>query len=73
MGRRWSVRARKTGDGRRTFARQLGLKLCFTPVRSPQSNGISEAFVHTLKRDYVSTNRVRSQAVEDANVPAESG
>ncbi|WP_156361562.1 integrase core domain-containing protein, partial [Sphingomonas sp. Leaf67] len=37
----------------RTFARQLGLKPCFTPVRSPQPNGISEAFVHTLKRDYV--------------------
>ena len=26
---------------------------CFTPVKSPQSNGISEAFVNTLKRDYV--------------------
>jgi putative transposase len=37
----------------RIFARQLGLKPCFTPVKSPQSNGISEAFVHTLKRDYV--------------------
>ena len=37
----------------RIFARQLGLKPCFTPVRSPQSNGVSEAFVHTLKRDYV--------------------
>ncbi|SCY17005.1 Transposase InsO and inactivated derivatives [Paracoccus tibetensis] len=35
------------------FARQLGLKSCFTPVRSPQSNGMSEAFVKTLKRDYV--------------------
>ena len=35
------------------FARQLGLKPCFTPVQSPQSNGISEAFVKTLKRDYV--------------------
>ncbi len=35
------------------FARQLGLKLCFTPVQSPQSNGIAEAFVKTLKRDYV--------------------
>lgn len=34
-------------------ARQIGLKPCFTPVRSPQSNGISEAFVKTLKRDYV--------------------
>ncbi len=35
------------------FARQLNLKPCFTPVASPQSNGISEAFVNTLKRDYV--------------------
>jgi putative transposase len=35
------------------FARQLGLKPCFTPVQSPQSNGISEAFVKTMKRDYV--------------------
>ena len=37
----------------RIFARQLGLRACFTPLRSPQSNGVSEAFVHTLKRDYV--------------------
>ncbi len=37
----------------RIFARQLGLKPCFSPVKSPQSNGISEAFVNTLKRDYV--------------------
>jgi putative transposase len=33
------------------FARQLGLKLCFTPVQSPQSNGIAEAFVKMPKRD----------------------
>lgn len=37
----------------RIFAAQLGLKPCFTPVKSPQSNGVSEAFVNTLKRDYV--------------------
>jgi transposase InsO family protein len=37
----------------RDFARQLGLAPCFTPVRSPESNGMSEAFVKTLKRDYV--------------------
>ncbi len=42
-----------TAHETRTFARQLGLKSCFIPVRSPQSNGISEAFVHTLKRDYL--------------------
>ena len=33
-------------------ATALGLKLCFTPVRSPKSNGIAEAFVKTFKRDY---------------------
>ncbi len=26
---------------------------CFTPVRSPESNGMAEAFVKTFKRDYV--------------------
>jgi putative transposase len=35
-----------------TTATALGLKLAFTPVRSPESNGISESFVKTLKRDY---------------------
>ena len=34
------------------FAAALSLQPCFTPVRSPESNGISEAFVKTLKRDY---------------------
>ena len=29
---------------------------CFTPVRSPESNGIAEAFVKTFKRDYVRLN-----------------
>lgn len=33
-------------------ATALGLRLAFTPVRSPESNGIAEAFVKTLKRDY---------------------
>jgi putative transposase len=36
----------------RIFACQLGLKPCFIPIQSPQSNGISEAFVKTLKHDY---------------------
>lgn len=34
------------------FAAALGLIPCFTPIRSPESNGVSEAFVKTLKRDY---------------------
>ncbi len=42
-----------TAKNTRIFARQVGLTPCFTPLRSPQSNGVSEAFVHTLKRDYV--------------------
>ncbi|ACA20677.1 Integrase catalytic region [Methylobacterium sp. 4-46] len=40
--------ARQTSE----TATALGLRLLFTPVRSPQSNGIAEAFVKTLKRDY---------------------
>ncbi len=32
-----------TAKETRIFARQLGLKPCFTPVASPQSNGMSEA------------------------------
>lgn len=36
--------------------RSLGLKSCFTAAYSPQSNGMSEAFVNTLKRDYVYTH-----------------
>ena len=42
-------RANETID----FAIDLGLVPCFTPVRSPQSNGMAEAFVKTFKRDYV--------------------
>lgn len=34
-------------------AEQLGLVPVTTPVRSPQSNGMSEAFVNTLRRDYI--------------------
>ncbi|HEX2219948.1 MAG TPA: IS3 family transposase [Gemmatimonadales bacterium] len=41
-----------TARDTRIFASQLGLRPCFTPVKSPESNGISEAFVNTLKRDY---------------------
>jgi putative transposase len=37
----------------RQFARQIGLQPVTTPVRSPQSNGMAESFVKTMKRDYV--------------------
>ena len=37
----------------RTFAAELGLKPLTTPVCSPQSNGMAESFVKTMKRDYI--------------------
>ncbi len=36
-----------------------GSKPCFIPVRSPQSNGMAEAFVHRFKRDYVQSGPLR--------------
>jgi putative transposase len=36
----------------RRLARDIGLVPCTTPIESPQSNGMAEAFVKTLKRDY---------------------
>ncbi|MDR6955812.1 transposase InsO family protein [Ancylobacter sp. 3268] len=39
--------ARETRD----VATALNLVPCFTPVKSPKSNGMSEAFVKTFKRD----------------------
>jgi len=37
----------------RFFAREIGLEPLTTAIRSPQSNGMAEAFVKTFKRDYV--------------------
>jgi transposase InsO family protein len=42
-----------TAKDTRDLAAALNLVPCFTPVRSPESNGLSEAFVKTFKRDYV--------------------
>ena len=36
----------------RRFARDIGFEPRTTPVQSPQSNGMAEAFVRTIKRDY---------------------
>src|SRR5512132_235154 len=40
-------------DETRSFARAIGLEPRTTPLESPQSNGMAEAFVRTIKRDYV--------------------
>jgi putative transposase len=42
----------------RRFARDLGLEPRTTPFESPQSNGMAEAFVRTIKRDYVRVSPV---------------
>lgn len=42
-----------TAQQTRLFARQIGLHPATTPVRSPQSNGMTESYVKTIKRDYV--------------------
>jgi putative transposase len=48
----------------KSFAKELGLKPFTTPVTSPQSNGMAESFVKTLKRDYAKlANRPDSKAV----------
>lgn len=41
------------GRQTRRFAAGIGLMPKTTPLESPQSNGMAEAFVRTLKRDYV--------------------
>lgn len=42
----------------RDFARNIGLEPRTTPIESPQSNGMAEAFVRTFKRDYARVNSV---------------
>jgi putative transposase len=46
------------------FAAALGLVPCFTPVRSPESNGIAEAFVKTFKRDYARVHPLPDAATQ---------
>ena len=40
----------------RLLAREIGLLPLTTPIESPQSNGMAEAFVKTFKRDYARVN-----------------
>ncbi len=45
-----------TAHETRSFARMIGLDVRTTPVHSPESNGMAEAFIKTFKRDYVHIN-----------------
>lgn len=47
----------------------IGMEPCTTPVRSPQSNGMAEAFVKTFKRDYVSVNAIPDAKTVIAQLP----
>ena len=62
--------SRYTAKDTRDFAAALNLAPCFTPISSPESNGISEAFFKTLKRDYV---RIRPLQHPDDPLPQIAG
>lgn len=50
-------------------AQQLGFVPITTPAASPESNGMAESFVRTLRRDYLAEADLRSAAVVLAQVP----
>jgi transposase InsO family protein len=55
-----------TARNTRAFARDIGLIRRTTPVSSPQSNGMAEAFARIFKRDYVRVNpKPNAQSVID--------
>jgi transposase InsO family protein len=45
----------------RSFTRDIGLEPRITPIESPQSNGMAEAFVRTIKRTMSASVRARMQ------------
>jgi len=47
----------------------IGMEPRTTPVRSPQSNGMAEAFVKTFKRDYASVNSIPDVKTVIAQLP----
>jgi putative transposase len=52
------------------IALALNLVPCFTPVESPESNGMAEAFVKTFKRDYVRVSPIPDAATALALINA---
>jgi putative transposase len=41
-----------------SFLESIGFEVCHTPAYSPESNGMAESFVKTLKRDYAYISRL---------------
>ena len=58
-----------TADETRKLTENLGFIVCTTPAYSPESNGMSEEFVKTLKRDYVYLNHLADPATFIAQIP----
>ena len=58
-----------TAHDTREIAVALNLVICFTPVRSPESNGVSEAFVKKLKRDYARIHPRALRCYRSATAP----
>jgi putative transposase len=54
----------------RSFACEIGLEPRTTPVESPQSNGMAEAFLRTIKRDYVRISPCPDAATVMQQLPA---
>jgi len=52
------------------FGRQLGFDICTTPAYSPESNGMAEAFVKTIKRDYVWIGNLKDAQTVMDQLPA---
>jgi putative transposase len=53
----------------RPLVRALGLIPCHTPRRSPQSNGLAEAFFGSFKRDYVYQACLETMEVIEQQLP----
>lgn len=51
------------------FLTSMGLIPCHTPCRSPESNGVVEAFFGTLKRDYVYQSCLETRAEVQRQIP----
>ena len=57
-------------DFKNYIEKDLGLIDCCTPIQSPQSNGMAEAFIGTLKRDYVYENELEDFKTVRKMIPA---
>jgi putative transposase len=58
-----------TATETRKFAKDIGFLPVTTPVESPQSNGMAEAFGRTFKRDYVAVNPTPDAATVIRSLP----